>query len=69
MKALAWLWNGWVNLVDKLPKPEHVALNRGTLRWNLEARAPGGYREGARLQLSNRQCMELLAILNELEGK
>lgn len=61
------LWNWYVNWLDRvLPKASPgPKLTMGMLRWNLEQRAPGAPRDGARLLLTNQQCMELLAILNE----
>ena len=70
MNWLARAWDWYVNLVDKLPKkPPGVRINRGMLRYNLEDRMPGGSRDGAGLHLTNAQCADILAILNELEGK
>jgi hypothetical protein len=57
--------------LDRLfpPKP-HIKLTRTSLRWNLETRFdPTSNRYGARLNLTNRQVGELLAILNELERR
>lgn len=66
MKVLAKLWDWWVELVDKLPhQPVAANVTLGMIRYNLEAREPGGHREYAPLKLTHTQCMELLADLRK----